>query len=337
MHLGILTSGGDCAGLNAVIRGAVRGAIVQYGDQVTGFLEGWRGILDGRSVDLTIDNTRGLLHSGGTILKSSRVNPLREEKGAERVRRMLAAKKIDVLLVAGGDGSARLSYALGGQGVPILHLPKTIDNDIPLTDHCFGFDTALTVVVEALDRLSTTAESHDRIIVCEVMGNESGSLAFYGGLAGGADYIFIPEVPADLEGACEVIRLRHRRGRDFSIVVVAEGTKFPAGVRDFPPPPHGPGRAAPAVAEFLEKRTGYETRYVVLGHVQRGGTPTAFDRVLATRAGTAAVDAAHEGLTGKMLAFQGREIVPVELKDVAEAPRRALLPAQYERIKVFFG
>ncbi|MEW6777071.1 MAG: ATP-dependent 6-phosphofructokinase, partial [Bdellovibrionota bacterium] len=240
MHLGILTSGGDCAGLNAAIRGVVRRAVVAYGDRVTGFREGWRGLLEDLAMELTIDNTRGLLHQGGTVLKSSRKNPYKVEGGVEAVRKTLAKHGIDVLLVVGGDGSLRLSHRLSKEGVHLLCLPKTIDNDVPLTDYSFGFDTALGVVVDALDRLATTAESHDRIIVCEVMGNESGWLAFQGGLAGGADYIFIPEVPADLEGCVEVIRRRHERGRDFSVVVAAVGTSFPTGISDFPPPPFGP-------------------------------------------------------------------------------------------------
>lgn len=337
MNIGVVTSGGDCAGLNAVIRGIVRRGIVAYGDRVIGFLEGWRGAVENRTMELTIENTRGLLNSGGTVLKSSRVNPYKEEGGVARVKQSIEANGIDVMVVAGGDGSMRLCNALEGEGIPTIGLPKTIDNDLPLTDYSFGFDTALNVVVEALGRLASTAESHDRVMVCEVMGNACGALAFYGGLAGGADYILLPEIEPDLDDVCRVVLARHDRGRDFSIVVVAEGTRFPDGTPDLPPGPYGPGRAGQAVAEFIAARTGYETRNTVLGHVQRGGSPTAFDRVLATRLGTSAADAAHKGLHGVMLALQGTKIVPVSLVEVAGSQPRSVLPEHYERVKVFFG
>jgi phosphofructokinase-like protein len=342
MRFGVLTGGGDCPGLNAVIRAVVRRAIDAHGDRVVGFRDGWRGVLDGSYDELTIDSTRGILPRGGTILGSSRTNPYRREDGPAQVRATLERAGVDGLIAIGGEDTLGAASRLHGDGVPVLGVPKTIDNDLGATDVTFGFDTALQVATEAIDRLHTTAESHHRILVVEVMGRTAGWIALHSGLAGGADVILIPEQPFDIEDVCRLVRRRHERGRPFSIVVVAEGAMPRAGTMalvrggedEFGHPRLG--GIGHALEREIESRTGFETRATVLGHVQRGGTPTAFDRVLATRLGLAAIDAAHEGRWGMMTALRGTAIELVALADAVAEVRRVPLE-EYRRYDVLFG
>jgi ATP-dependent phosphofructokinase / diphosphate-dependent phosphofructokinase len=344
MRIGLLTGGGDCPGLNAVIRAVVRKAIDGYGARVIGFRDGWRGVLEDSYQELTIESTRGILPRGGTILGSSRTNPYKRDDGAAQIHRSLATHELDGLIAIGGEDTLGAANRLHADGVNVIGVPKTIDNDLGATDVTFGFDTALQVATDAIDRLHTTAESHNRILVVEVMGRSAGWIALHSGLAGGADVILIPEVPFDIDEVCGLIRRRHERGRYFSIVVAAEGATPKEGttmtvdqgaaVDEFG---HvrlgGIGRQ---LERAIEERTGFETRATVLGHVQRGGTPTAFDRVLATRLGLAAIDAAHEGAWGFMTALRATEIELVALADAVAEVRR--VPAEeYRRYGVLFG
>src|SRR5246127_2528113 len=310
VRIGILTGGGDCPGLNAVIRAVVRKGTDHYSDQLLGFRDGWRGVLEDLAEELTVESTRGILHRGGTILGSSRTNVFKRENGVELVRETFERHELDGLIAIGGGGTLRGARRLFGEGLNVIGVPKTIDNDLGATDVTFGFDTALHVATEAIDRLHTTAESHHRILVVEVMGRTAGWIALHAGLAGGPDVILIPELPFDIDEVCRLIRRRHERGRYFSIVVAAEGAVPKEGtmavasgatVHEFGHPRLG--GIGYALEREIEGRTGYETRATVLGHVQRGGTPTAFDRVLATRLGLAAIDAAHERKWGMMAAL----------------------------------
>jgi phosphofructokinase-like protein len=343
MRFGVLTGGGDCPGLNAVIRAVVRKALDGYGDCVLGFRDGWRGVLEGSYEQLTIESTRGILPRGGTILGSSRTNPYRHQDGGARVRATLERAGVDGLIAIGGEDTLGVASRLHGDGVPVIGVPKTIDNDLGATDVTFGFDTALQVATEAIDRLHTTAESHHRILVVEVMGRTAGWIALHAGLAGGADVILIPEQPFDIEEVCRLTRRRHQRGRPFSIVVVAEGATpregtMLAGERgeedEFGH--RRLGGIGQRLEREIESRTGFETRATVLGHVQRGGTPTAFDRVLATRLGLAAIEAAHEGRWGMMTALRGTAIELVALADAVAEVRRVPLE-EYRRYDVLFG
>jgi phosphofructokinase-like protein len=342
MRVGVLTGGGDCPGLNAVIRAVVRKGIDEYGDSVVGFRDGWRGVLDGSFEELTIESTRGILPRGGTILGSSRTNPYKRDDGPEVVRRTLADLGVDGLIAIGGEDTLGAASRLFGDGVSVVGVPKTIDNDLGATDVTFGFDTALRVASEAIDRLHTTAESHHRILIVEVMGRQAGWIALHAGLAGGADVILIPEQPFDIDDVCGLIRRRHERGRPFSIVVAAEGATPKQGtisvatgeLDEFGHPRLG--GIGYALEREIEERTGYETRATVLGHVQRGGTPTAFDRVLATRFGLAAITAAHEGRWGMMTALRGTQIELVELAEAVKQLRTVPLE-EYERYSVLFG
>ncbi len=342
MRIGLLTGGGDCPGLNAVIRAAVRKAVDAYGDEVLGFQDGWRGVLEDTNVALTIEATRGILPRGGTILGSSRTNPYKREGGVDSVRATVERHRLDGLIAIGGEDTLGVANRLNGDGVPVIGVPKTIDNDLGATDVTFGFDTALQVATDAIDRLHTTAESHNRILVIEVMGRNAGWIALHSGIAGGADAILIPELPFDIEGVCALIRRRHERGRYFSIVVAAEGavpkegtiSLEAGGVDEFGHPRLG--GIGHVLEREIEQRTGYETRATVLGHVQRGGTPTAFDRVLATRLGLAAVDAAHQGEWGKMTALQSTDIKLVALADAVAEVRRVPIE-EYQRYGVLFG
>ncbi len=342
MRIGMLTGGGDCPGLNAVIRAVVRKGIDGFGDELIGFRDGWRGVLDDASEPLTLDSIRGILPRGGTILRSSRTNPFKREDGIARVRQTFAEQRIDALIAIGGEDTLGVASRLHGEGLPIVGVPKTIDNDLGATDMTFGFDTALQIATEAIDRLHTTAESHNRILVVEVMGRHAGWIALHAGVAGGADVILIPEVPFDIEEVCERIRHRHARGRYFSIVVAAEGAVPQEGtmslstgeVDEFGHPRLG-GIGA-RLEEEIEQRTGYETRATVLGHIQRGGTPTAFDRVLATRFGLRAIDAVHSGEWGQMAALRGTEIVLVPLA-AAVAELRTVPAEEYARYGVLLG
>ena len=322
MRVGVLTGGGDCPGLNAAIRAIVRKGIDTHGHAIIGFRDGWRGTIENSFEELTIESTRGILPRGGTILGTSRTNPLRDD-GAARVRETMLSLHLDGLIAIGGEDTLGAASALhGDHGIEVIGVPKTIDNDIGSTDVTFGFDTALQVATDAIDRLHTTAESHHRVMVVEVMGRHAGWIALHSGLAGGADVILVPEQPFDLDEVCRLIRRRHARGRFFSIVVVAEGALPVEGTMATIAPTadaFGHQRLG-GIGQWLEgeieHRTGFETRTVVLGHIQRGGTPTAFDRVLATRLGVAAIDAAHERRWGTMPALHGNE---VELVPLAEA------------------
>ncbi|HSO98447.1 MAG TPA: 6-phosphofructokinase [Solirubrobacteraceae bacterium] len=342
MRVGILSGGGDCPGLNAVIRAIVRDGIDGFGDQLVGFRDGWRGVLDGSYMDLDIEATRGILPRGGTILGSSRTNPYKRDDGVRLVRETLAQLELEALIAIGGEDTLGVANKLHREGVNIIGVPKTIDNDLGGTDVTFGFDTALQIATEAIDRLHTTAESHHRILVVEVMGRTAGWIALHSGIAGGADVILIPEIPFDIGEVCRLIEHRHARGRPFSIVVAAEGATPQAGTMEV---------LTGAVDEFgharlggigarleqeIEKRTGYETRATVLGHVQRGGTPTAFDRVLATRLGLAAIRAAHDEAWGMMAALQGNQIKLIALADAVAEVRR-VPTEEYESLGVLFG
>jgi 6-phosphofructokinase 1 len=338
----VLTGGGDCPGLNAVIRAVVRKGIDAYGDELVGFRDGWRGVLDDVHEELTIESTRGILPRGGTILGSSRTNPLGREDGVGVVARSLEHHRLDGLIAIGGEDTLGAASRLVEAGVKVIGVPKTIDNDLGATDVTFGFDTALQVATEAIDRLHTTAESHHRILVVEVMGRNAGWIALHSGLAGGADVILIPEIPFDIGEVCRLIDRRHHRGRYFSIVVVAEGATPKEGTMsvstgeldEFGHPRLG--GIGHQLEREIEQRTGFETRATVLGHVQRGGTPTAFDRVLATRLGLAAIDAVHDGGWGMMTALHGNEIALVSLSEAVAEVRR--VPSQeYQRYGVLFG
>jgi phosphofructokinase-like protein len=342
MRIGLLTGGGDCPGLNAVIRAVVRRAIHAYEDHVIGFCDGWRGVMEDSFEELTIESTRGILPRGGTILRSSRTNPYKREGGPQKVRETLASHGVDALIAIGGEDTLGVANQLHGEGVHVIGVPKTIDNDLGATDVTFGFDTALQVASDAIDRLHTTAESHNRILVVEVMGRHAGWIALHSGLAGGADVILIPEIPFDIDEACRHIRRRHGRGRYFSIVVAAEGAVPKAGTMaltageldEFGHPRLG--GIGVRLEQEIEQRTGFETRATVLGHVQRGGTPTAFDRVLATRFGLAAIDAVHDGAWGMMVALRSTNIELVALSD-AVAQLRTVPVEEYQRYGVLFG
>src|SRR5437764_13913593 len=333
MKIGILTGGGDCPGLNAVIRAAVRKGIFHYSDEFVGFMEGWRGVLDDMTVPLDLQAVAGILPRGGTILRSSRTNPAKHQGGVDKCVETLERYGIETLIAIGGDDTQSVALRLHEHGVKVIGVPKTIDNDLSGTDFCFGFDTAVTIATEATDRVHTTAEAHNRVMVVEVMGRDSGWIAIHSGVAGGADVILIPELPFDIEKVSEKIRLRHARGRYFSIVVVAEGAKFSADVN----PEHGApivqdmdkdefgharlGGIGNILAREIEHRTGFETRTVVLGHIQRGRSPSAFDRVLATRYGLGAIDMVHRGEFGCMAALRANKIVSIPLADAVSKNR----------------
>jgi 6-phosphofructokinase 1 len=349
-RIGILTGGGDCPGLNAVIRAVVRKSIHKYDYQVIGILAGWRGLLEyGLTEELNLDKVAGILHRGGTILKTSRTNPFKVEDGVKRIKEKMKALGLKALIAVGGEDTLGAAAKLYDEGINIVGVPKTIDNDIYGTDYTFGFDTAVNIAVDAIDRIHTTAESHNRVMVVEVMGRHTGWIAIEAGIAGGADFILIPERPVDLDKVCESICKRHQRGRDFSVVVVAEGAKLKLDekkkeeeiqfVQDQKLDAFGHvrlGGIGKTLASEIEKRTGFETRFVILGHIQRGGTPTAFDRMLGTRFGVAAVDLVHEDKFGKMVSLQGNKIVPMDLKEVTAKVKR-VDDELYEIGEVFFG
>ncbi|KPK76550.1 MAG: hypothetical protein AMJ89_03950 [candidate division Zixibacteria bacterium SM23_73] len=349
-RIGILTGGGDCPGLNAVIRAVVRKSIVKYNYQVIGILNGWRGLLEyGLTEELNLDKVAGILHRGGTILKTSRTNPFKVKDGVKKIVEKMKGLGLRALIAVGGEDTLGVAAKLHDEGVKIVGVPKTIDNDIYGTDYTFGFDTALNIAVDAIDRIHTTAESHNRVMVVEVMGRHTGWIAIEAGIAGGADFILIPERPVDLDKVCESICKRHQRGRDFSVVVVAEGAKLKLDekkkeeeiqfIQDQKLDAFGHvrlGGIGKTLASEIEKRTGFETRFVILGHIQRGGTPTAFDRMLGTRFGVAAVDLVHEGEFGKMVSLQGNKIVPMDLKEITAKTKR-VDDELYEIAEVFFG
>ncbi|WP_033220952.1 6-phosphofructokinase [Streptomyces virginiae] len=321
MRIGVLTSGGDCPGLNAVIRSVVHRAVVDHGDEVIGFLDGWKGLLEADYRKLDLDAVGGILSRGGTILGSSRVQPAHLRDGVERARGHVADLGLDAIIPIGGEGTLKAAHLLSEAGLPIVGVPKTIDNDIASTDVTFGFDTAVGVATEALDRLKTTAESHQRVMVVEVMGRHTGWIALHSGMAAGAHAIVVPERPFDIDELTEIVGERFSAGKRFAIVVVAEGAKPKPGSMDFEERGkdiYGHERFAGIgnrLAVELENRLGKEARPVILGHVQRGGTPTAYDRVLATRFGWHAVEAAHRGEFGMLTALRGTDIVMVPLSE----------------------
>jgi 6-phosphofructokinase 1 len=327
MKIGILTGGGDCPGLNAVIRAVVRKGIFHYNDQFVGFLEGWRGVLENNTIDLDLKAVTGILHRGGTILRTSRTNPAKKEGGLEKAMETLKKNNLDALIAIGGDDTQSVSLKLFQRGIKVVAVPKTIDNDLSGTDMCFGFVTAVTIATEAIDRVHSTAEAHNRVIVVEVMGRDSGWIALYSGIAGGADVILIPERPFDLDEVADTLKRRHARGTYFSIVVVAEGAKLANKVisdesKKVDEFGHARlGGIGISLAEEIEARTGFETRSVVLGHTQRGGTPTAFDRMLATRYGVGAIDLVHKGTFGHMVALKGNLISSVPIADAISKNR----------------
>ena len=342
MRIGMLTGGGDCPGLNAVMRAIARKGERTYGDELIGFLDGWRGVLDRRTVSMGVEMMRGTLPRGGTVLGSSRTNPYNEDGGAEAVRATLAELGIDALIAIGGEDTLGVAHRLGLEGVRVVGVPKTIDNDLSGTDLTFGFTTAVQICVDAIDRLHTTAESHDRVMVVEVMGRHAGHIAAWAGIAGGAAITLIPERPFDVEAVCEALRHRHTHGKRLaSIIVVSEGATPKEGTMQLQSGELDAfghvrlGGIGSLLAEQIEARTGYETRVTTLGHVQRGGTPTAFDRVLATRFGVAAIDAVHDGAWDTMVALQGGSVVRVPL-EVAVSELKLVDPELYEVAQVFF-
>ena len=343
MRIGMLTGGGDCPGLNAVLRAVVRKAERTHGDEVVGFLDGWRGVIEGDAVPLDVDALRATLPQGGTIIGSSRTNPYKVDDGVPRVRATLASMGIDALVAIGGDDTLGVAQRLFDEGVAVVGVPKTIDNDLSATEMTFGFDTAVQIATDAIDRLQTTSASHQRVIVVEVMGRHAGHIAVWSGLAGGAAMILIPEEPYDIDRVCAALVARRAFGRLGSIVVVAEGAKPVEGHETLLSDDTDQfghvrlGGAGEQLAHEIEARTGFETRAAVLGHVQRGGTPTAYDRVLATRYGIAAIDAVHEGAFGTMMALRDGDIVRVPLAEGVGAPK-LVDPALYHGVaEVFFG
>jgi ATP-dependent phosphofructokinase / diphosphate-dependent phosphofructokinase len=347
MRIGMLNGGGDCPGLNAVIRAVVRKGVGQYGHTIVGYRHGWRGLIEGEFRELPLDAVRGLLPRGGTILGTSRTNPYKSDDGPRKVLATLTRDRIDALIAVGGEDTLGVAARLHAEhGAPTIGVPKTIDNDLPGTDQTFGFDTAVSIATEAIDRLHTTAESHNRVMVVEVMGRHAGWLAVESGLAGGADVVLIPEFPLTVERCAEIVRNRHRLGKDYSIVVVSEGWPLTheagageiatqSGERDA----FGHvrlGGVGQALAHTLEEMTGFETRVTILGHLQRGGTPTAYDRVLATRFGLLAADLADRGEHGKMVALRGQDVVAVPIAE-ALAGLRTVPRAYYALAEAFFG
>jgi ATP-dependent phosphofructokinase / diphosphate-dependent phosphofructokinase len=347
MRVGILTGGGDCPGLNAVIRAVVR-RLAADGWEAVGVREGWRGLVDGLFMPLGLRDVSGILPRGGTILGTSRTNPFKLDGGGEGVLKTFADERLDALVAIGGEDTLGVAARLYREhGFPVVGVPKTIDNDLNATDYTFGFDTAVTIATEAIDRLHTTAESHNRVMVVEVMGRHTGWIAVHSGIAGGADVILIPEHPMTVEDACAIIEKRHQGGKDFSIVVVSEGYEltFASGERRLVA---GEARASDefghvrfggvgdALAREIEQQTGYETRVTVLGHVQRGGTPTPRDRVLATRYGLKAAELVLAGEHGRMAALHGDAVVDVSLDDATEE-LKTVPPEWYRVAQSYFG
>jgi phosphofructokinase-like protein len=348
MRIGVLTGGGDCPGLNAVIRALVRRGIPAYGYEFLGFRDGWRGPLEGDAIPLDIQAVRGILPRGGTILGSSRTNPLADSaasggrSGLDRIRGNLASLGVEALVVIGGEDTLGVAAALHAEGVPVVGVPKTIDNDLGATDYTFGFDTAVNIAMEAIDRLHTTAESHHRALIIEVMGRHAGWIALHSGMAGGANVILIPEKPFSMEKVCAYVEHRFQT-RYAPLVVVAEGARPQEedhlALADQRLDSFGHvrlGGIGQILADEIEKRTGKEARATVLGHIQRGGTPTAFDRVLATRFGVHAIDAVHDGAFGVMVALQGTQIVRAPLGE-AVTQLKLVPPERYTEAEVFFG
>ncbi len=341
MNVGILTGGGDCPGLNAVIRAVTRRSLSR-GHEVLGVRDGWRGLVDGVFEPLGPREISGILPRGGTILGTTRTNPYKVERGVEKVLDHFKAFGLDALVAIGGEDTLGVATRLHAEhAFPVVGVPKTIDNDLSATDYTFGFDTAVWIATEAIDRLHTTAESHNRVMVVEVMGRHTGWIAVMSGIAGGADVILIPEQPMSIDECCNEIRRRHERGKDFSIVVVSEGYELEGAADTGDVDQFGHVRLSErgvgaSLAHEIESRTGYETRVTVLGHVQRGGSPTPRDRVLATRFGLKAADLVHDSSFGRMAALRGDEIVDVALEE-ATTELKTVPPAWYDVAKAFFG
>jgi phosphofructokinase-like protein len=340
-QVGILTGGGDCPGLNAVIRAVTRRSL-DRGYEVIGIRAGWRGLVDGRFTGLGRREISGILPRGGTIIGTSRTNPYKVDGGVDRVLRNFGRQGLDALVAIGGEDTLGVAARLFAEHeLPVVGVPKTIDNDLSATDYTFGFDTAVAICTEAIDRLHTTAESHNRVMVVEVMGRHTGWIAVHSGIAGGADMILIPEQPLPIDDVCAEIEKRHTQGKDFSIVVVSEGYELegldePDEVDQFGHVRLSARGVGDALAHQIESRTGYETRVTVLGHVQRGGSPTSRDRVLATRYGLKAADLVHEGRFGQMAALHGDQIVDVSLAE-ATAELKLVPPEWFEVARAFFG
>jgi 6-phosphofructokinase 1 len=341
MRIGVLTGGGDCPGLNAVIRAVVRKGVETYGHEFVGLRDGWRGAVYGDLRPLGVPEVRGILPRGGTILGTSRTNPYKIDGGPERVRETLREHGVDALIAIGGEDTLGVANRLTGEGVPVVGVPKTIDNDLGATDYTFGFDTAVNIAMEAIDRLHTTAESHHRAVIVEVMGRHAGWIALHAGMAGGANIILIPERPFDVDEVCAYVEKRFETHYS-PIIVVAEGATPKEGTMSLQAGELDAfghvrlGGIGQLLGEEVEKRTGKESRAVVLGHIQRGGTPTAFDRVLATRFGLKAIDAVHEGAYGNMVALRGTDIALVPLAE-ATAELKTVPLERYSEVEVFFG
>lgn len=340
--IGILTGGGDCPGLNSVIRAVVRKGINE-GYEIIGIKNGWKGLIENDTVLLSLETVSGILPKGGTILGTSRTNPYKKEGDLQKLKDNYKKLGLDILVVVGGEDTLGVAAKLIKDGIPnIVGVPKTIDNDLSATDYTFGFDTAINTAMECIDRLHTTAESHHRIIVVEVMGRHAGWIATEAGIAGGADIILIPEIPIDLDEVCGLIKKRHQRGKTFSIIVVAEGAQFKEGtlmLQDKKLDEFGHARLGGIgenLASEIEKRTGYETRVSVLGHIQRGGAPTAFDRILGTRFGVKAVELVKNKRFGRMVALSGIKITDVAIEEAVRTLKTLDLEL-YEIAKVFFG
>jgi 6-phosphofructokinase 1 len=340
MRIGVLTGGGDCPGLNPVIRAIVRKA---YNDkhETIGFKNGWKGIIEGDTMALDLNSISGILPKGGTILGTSRTNPYKKSEDVQKVRENFNKFKIDALIAIGGEDTLGVANKLCKEGLNVIGVPKTIDNDLSATDYTFGFDTSVNIAMECIDRLHTTAESHHRIMVVEVMGRHAGWIATHAGIAGGADVVLIPEIPIDIDETCDILKKRHSRGRTFSIVVVAEGAKMKANdvTLDQSLDEFGHvklGGIGDYLGKEIEKKTGYETRVTVLGHIQRGGSPTAFDRVLGTRFGIKAVELAESKQFGQMVSLSGTKIVSVPLQRGVEKLKTVDMEL-YDIAKVFFG
>ncbi|MFA5147607.1 MAG: ATP-dependent 6-phosphofructokinase [Candidatus Omnitrophota bacterium] len=340
-RLGILTGGGDCPGLNPVIRGVVRKAFLE-GYEVMGIRNGWKGLVEGDIVPLDLRSVSGILPKGGTILSTSRTNPYKKEGAVQMVKDNFKKFELEALIAVGGEDTLGVANKLVKEGINVVGVPKTIDNDLSETDYTFGFDTAVNIVMECIDRLHTTAESHNRIMVVEVMGRHAGWIAVHGGIAGGADVILIPEIPIDIEEVCAIIKKRHAQGKNFSIVVVAEGAKFKEDeevlqaekLDDFG---HVRlGGIGQMLGELIEKKTKFETRVTVLGHIQRGGSPTAFDRVLGTRFGVKAVELVMQKKFGYMVSLKGNKIEAVPIEK-AVGTLKTVDKDFYNIAQVFFG
>ena len=347
--VGILTGGGDCPGLNATIRGVVRKCIVDYDYEMYGILEGWRGLIEGKVKTLDLESVSGILPKGGTIIGTSRTNPFgKNNAGApEKILENIKKLGLDAVVSIGGEDTQGVAHKLFEMGVNIVSIPKTIDNDLMGTDYTFGFDTAVNIATEAIDRLHTTAESHNRVMVVEVMGRHAGWIATFSGIAGGADVILIPEKPVKIDEVCELLKKRHKRGKRFSIVVVSEGIKIQFEnkededfvLKDAKTDAFGHvtlGGVGPIMAKMIERGTGFESRCTVLGHILRGGAPSAFDRILGTRFGIAAAELIHKGEFGKMVVLKGNEILTIDLKDVS-GKIKTVDDYWYNIARVFFG